>query len=77
MNITQESEEFVNLLDEIKGLPNSSPYKIPASLIINKDIEIVGGPKPNGDGFTYTFKAISPRALKYFKKVWKKKNNVN
>lgn len=77
MNITKESEELENLIKEVKGLPNSSPYKLPASLIINRDIEIVGEPERNGDGFTYTFKPISERGWKYLRKQQKSENKRN
>ena len=50
------------LLDEAK-------HKLSRSLVIGKDIEFIGEPSPLKDGFVYKFKAISPRAMKYFKKL--------
>jgi hypothetical protein len=64
MNLTKESEEM-------EGVYSEKNTKIKPSFIIDKDIEFVGGPERNGDSFIYKFKAISPRAIKYFNKKYK------
>lgn len=61
MNITQEGEELEKIYDE-------RDYKIKPAFIIGKDIDFVGSPERTGEGFTYKFKAISPKAIKYFSK---------